>query len=157
MLTPVARFAGETAVTVGAATSAVVNVQTLFAGMELADTSRTPVVIVAVYDVVLESAADGVNVAVELGLSNVTVPATGVEPAVVDPQLVEHPQGRAGEVAQFRVMAFGFQLRDDDEWQDHLVFREPSHRRRIGQQDTGVQDVRARPWAWRRAFRGCDH
>ena len=44
----------------------------------------------------------------------------GVQPAVLDPQVIEVPQGLAGEVAQFGMVPLGFQLGDDDDRQDHL-------------------------------------
>ena len=38
-----------------------------------------------------------------------------VEPAVLDPQLVEHPQRLPGEPAQLRVVPLALQLGDDHE------------------------------------------
>ena len=66
-----------------------------------------------------------------------------VEPAVGDPQLVEHPQGRAGEVAQLRVVPLALELGDDHDGEHHLVLVEASERPRVGQQHAGVEDVRA--------------
>ena len=66
-----------------------------------------------------------------------------VEPAVGDPQLVEHAQGGAGEVAQLRVVPLPLELGDDHDGQHHLVLIEASERPRIGEQHAGVEDVRA--------------
>nr|BFF22063.1 hypothetical protein GCM10025732_00280 [Glycomyces mayteni] len=48
-----------------------------------------------------------------------------VETAVLDAQFVEAPQALPGEPAQLRMVAFGFQLADYDERDDHVVFVEP--------------------------------
>ncbi len=65
----------------------------------------------------------------------------GVEPAGRDAQVVEQPQGRAGEVAELGVVALGLQLGDDDDRQDDLVLLEPEDRPRVGEEDRGVEDV----------------
>ena len=66
-----------------------------------------------------------------------------VEAAVGDPQLVEHAQRGAGEVAQLRVVPLALQLGDDDDREDDLVLVEPPQRARVGQQDAGVEHVGA--------------
>ena len=66
----------------------------------------------------------------------------GVEPALADPQVVEQPQGLAGEVAELRVVPLGLELGDDDDRQHDLVLLEPQHRARVGQQDGGVEHER---------------
>ena len=50
--------------------------------------------------------------------------------------------GLPGEVAQFRMVPLGFQLRDDDDRQDYLVLVKTRDRHRVGEQDTGIEDVR---------------
>ena len=74
--TAVARFAGTVETTVGGA--AVVKVHTKLAAKEMPALSFAPVVIVAVYKVLLARTTDGVNVAVDA--EYVTAPATGVSP-----------------------------------------------------------------------------
>ena len=66
-----------------------------------------------------------------------------VEPAVLDPQLVEHPQRGAGEVAQLGVVPLALQLGDHHDRQHDLVLGEALQRPGIGQQDAGVEDVGA--------------
>src|SRR5690606_23995633 len=66
-----------------------------------------------------------------------------VEPTVPDTELVEQPQRRSGEVAELRVMPFPLQLADDHDRHDDLVLLEALERVRIGEEDTGVEDVRA--------------
>ena len=82
---------------------------------------------------------------VELDPQRAAVVADGhrlVEPALADPQVVEQPQGLAGEVAELRVVPFALELGDDDDRQDDLVLLEPQHRPRVGQEHGGVEDVR---------------
>ena len=67
----------------------------------------------------------------------------GVQPAVLYPQLVEEAQRLAGEVPQLGMVALGLQLGDDDERQDHEVLVEPGERTRVGEQNAGVEHVRA--------------
>jgi hypothetical protein len=66
-----------------------------------------------------------------------------VEAPGCDPQVVEQAQGRAGEVAELGVVALGLELGDDDHRQHHLVLLEAGDRARVGQQDRGVEHVRA--------------
>ena len=54
-----------------------------------------------------------------------------VEAAVLDAQVVEHPQGRPGEVAELGVVPLGLELGDDDDGEDHVVLREPQDRPRV--------------------------
>jgi len=77
--TAVARFAGTVEMTVGGA--AVVKVHTKLAAKEMPALSFAPVVIVALYKVLLARTTDGVNVAVDP--EYVTAPATGVSPGPV--------------------------------------------------------------------------
>ena len=58
-------------------------------------------------------------------------------------QVVQGAQGLAGEVAELRVVALGLEFGDDDDGKHDLVLGEPGHRPRVGEQDTGVEDVRA--------------
>ena len=93
----------------------------------------------------------------------------GVQPAVLDPQLVQQPQRLPGEIAELGMVPLGLQLTDDDQGQHHLVFVEAVQRPRIGQQHGGVDDVGAArpvpPTGFRRRFSGgvrsgrpvCDH
>ena len=64
-----------------------------------------------------------------------------VEPTVGDPQLVEHPQRRAREVAELGVVPLALQLGDHHDGQHHLVLLEAPQRPGIGQQDAGVEHV----------------
>ena len=66
-----------------------------------------------------------------------------VEPTVLDAQLVEHPQGRAGEEAQLGVVAFALELGDHHDRQDDFVLGEPFQGAGVGQQDAGVEDIGA--------------
>src|ERR1700733_1696587 len=67
--------------------------------------------------------------------------AVGVQPAVLDPQVVQVPQGLPGEVAKLRMVPLGFQLGDDHHRQYHPVFGESADGRRVGEQDARVEDV----------------
>ncbi|CPU66916.1 Uncharacterised protein [Mycobacteroides abscessus] len=67
----------------------------------------------------------------------------GVEPAVLDPQVVEHAQRAAREVPELGVVALRFQLGDDDDREDHVVLGEPPDGARVAQQDRRVDDERA--------------
>src|SRR5580704_1882560 len=64
-----------------------------------------------------------------------------VQPAVLDAQVVEVTQGLAGEVAQFGMVTFRFQLGYDDDRQDYLVLIKASDGSRVGEQDAGVEYV----------------
>lgn len=83
---------------------------------------------------------------VELDPDRSTLVADGqgfVEPTVREPEVVERPQRGAGEVAQLGVVTLGLELGYHDDREYDLVFGEPGQRSRVGQQDTGVEDVRA--------------
>ena len=54
-----------------------------------------------------------------------------VEAAVLDAQVVQHPQRGPGEVAELGVVPLGLELRDDDDGEDHVVLREPQDRPRV--------------------------
>ncbi len=75
------------------------------------------------------------------GSALVTDRQVGVQPAEFDPQVIQVPEGLAGEITQFGVMTLGLQLGDDDDGQDHAVLGEPADRGRVGEQDAGVQHV----------------
>ena len=65
----------------------------------------------------------------------------GVQPAVLDPQVVQVAQRLPGEVAKLRMVTLGLELGDDHDRQDHPVLGEPADGGRVGQQDAGVEDV----------------
>ncbi len=65
-----------------------------------------------------------------------------VQPAELHPQVVQEPECLPGEVAEFRVMALGLELGDDDDRQHHLVLGESADRCRVRQQNAGVEDIR---------------
>jgi len=65
----------------------------------------------------------------------------GVQPAVLNAEVVQKAKRLAGEVPQFRMMALGLQLGDDDDRQDHEVLIEPAEGGRVGEQDAGVEHV----------------
>lgn len=48
----------------------------------------------------------------------------GVEPAVLDPKIIQQPQGLPGEPAEFRMVPLVLQLADDNQRKDKLVFLE---------------------------------
>jgi hypothetical protein len=66
-----------------------------------------------------------------------------VETAVPDPQVVEHPQRRPGEVPQLGVVTLALQLGDHHDGDHHLVLVEAVQRARVRQQHAGVQHVGA--------------
>ena len=66
-----------------------------------------------------------------------------VQPPVLDAQVVERPQRRAGEPPQLGVVPLALQLGDHHQRQDDLVLVEPGQRPRVGQQDGGVEHVAA--------------
>ena len=81
---------------------------------------------------------------VELDLQRTALCANGnrlIQPSVLDPQIVEHPQRLAGEPAQFVVVTFGFQFADDNQRNNDFVLGEPSACPRIGQQYGGVEHI----------------
>ena len=80
-------------------------------------------------------------------------PGPGVQPAVLDPQVVEQPQRLPGEVAELGVSPLGLQLGDHDDGQHHLVLVEAQQRERVGEQDAGVEHEGARRSALARAVR----
>ncbi len=61
--------------------------------------------------------------------------------AVLDAQRLEPVQHLAGGPAQLRVVALGFQLADHRQGEHELVLLERAQRRRIGEQDAGVEHV----------------
>ncbi len=66
-----------------------------------------------------------------------------VQAAVLDPKIVEQPQGLPSEVAQLGMAALGLQLGHHHDRDDDVVLVEPQQRARIGQQDGRVEDVGA--------------
>ena len=67
----------------------------------------------------------------------------GIQPAVPDPEVVEQAQGLPGEVPEFGVVPFGLQFRDHDDREHDLVLVEAGQGVRVGQQDAGVENIRA--------------
>ena len=83
---------------------------------------------------------------VELDAKGATLVADrhrGVEPARGDPQVVEQPQGRAGEVAELGVVALGLELGDHHHRQHDLVLLEAGDRARVREEHRGVEHVGA--------------
>ncbi len=64
-----------------------------------------------------------------------------VQPAVLDPQVVQDPQRVAGEPAELGVVPLALQLGDHHQRQDHLVLGETQDRPRVGQQHRGVDHI----------------
>ena len=64
-----------------------------------------------------------------------------IQPAVLEPQIVEQPQRLPGEPAQLVVVALGLQLADDHQRDHHFVLGEPGARPGIGQQHGGVEHI----------------
>ena len=67
----------------------------------------------------------------------------GVEPPVLDAQVVEQAQGLAGEIAQFGVVPLGLELGDDHDREDDLVLGEAHRGARVREHHRGVEDERA--------------
>lgn len=65
-----------------------------------------------------------------------------VQPAVLDPEVVEHPERLPGEPAELGVVPLALQFADDHERQDDVVLTEAGRRARVGEQDARVEDVR---------------
>ena len=63
-----------------------------------------------------------------------------VQPAVLDPQVVEQPQRLPGEVPELRMGTLALELGDDHDRHHHLVLLEAQQRERIGEQHAGVED-----------------
>ena len=59
-----------------------------------------------------------------------------------DPEVIEVTECLTSEIAQLRVVTLGFELGDDDNRDDDVVFVKPGERRRVSEQDAGVEDVR---------------
>jgi hypothetical protein len=66
-----------------------------------------------------------------------------VEPLVLLAELVEVAEGLAREVPDLRVVPLRLELRDDDDGDHHRVLGEAEERTRVGQEDGGVEHVRA--------------
>ena len=64
-----------------------------------------------------------------------------IQASVLDAQVIEQSQRRAGEIAEFRVVALGLQLADDHDRQDDLVLGEPQQGAWIAQQHRRVDHV----------------
>jgi hypothetical protein len=72
---------------------------------------------------------------VELHLQRTALCPNGnglIEAAVFEAQIVEHPQRLTREPPEFVMVSLGFELADHDQRDNHLVFREPGARPRIG-------------------------
>jgi len=67
----------------------------------------------------------------------------GVEPAVLDPQIVQVAQRLPGEEAKLGMVPLGLELGDDHHREHHPVLGESADGRRVGEQDAGVEDVGA--------------
>jgi len=57
---------------------------------------------------------------------------------VLEPQVIQQPEGLAREVTQFRVVAFSFELGDDHDWEDDFMLGEAQEGPRIGEQHGGI-------------------
>ena len=82
---------------------------------------------------------------VELDVQRAAVLADGdrgVEPAVRDPEVVEHAQRLPREPAELRVVALVLEFSDHDEREHHVGVAEAHQRAGVGEQDGGVEDVR---------------
>ena len=64
-----------------------------------------------------------------------------VQPPIGDPEVIQMPEGLAGEVTQFGVMALCLQFGNHHDRQDDPVLGEPADGSRVSQQDAGVKDV----------------
>jgi hypothetical protein len=62
-----------------------------------------------------------------------------VQPAVLDAQVVQHPQRLTGEPAELGVVPLALELADHDQREHHLVLGEARDRAGVGQQDGGVE------------------
>jgi hypothetical protein len=67
----------------------------------------------------------------------------GVQPAVLDPQVVQVTQRLPGEEAKLGMVALGLEFGDDHHGQDHPVLGEPADGRRVSEQDAGVEYIGA--------------
>ncbi len=67
----------------------------------------------------------------------------GIQPTVLDAQVVKVTKCLAGEITELGVVPLGLKLGDDNDGQHHPVLCEPADRSGIGEQDAGVQDVSA--------------
>src|SRR3984957_15353086 len=65
----------------------------------------------------------------------------GVQAAVLEPEVIEVPEGLAGEVAQLRGGTFRFELGDDHDRQNHVMLIESRECIRVSEQDARVEDV----------------
>ena len=111
---------------------------------EVARDGQDPGVVVAEPEAGRQRSRVGV---VELDPDGAAVLAHGhrlVEPAVGDPQVVEHAQGAAREEAQLGMVSLALELGDHHDRQDHLVLGEPLERAGVGEQHAGVEDERPR-------------
>ena len=63
----------------------------------------------------------------------------GVQPPVLDPQVVQQSQRLAREVAELGVVPLTLQLGDHDHRQHDLVLGKAQHGARVGQQNGGVE------------------
>ena len=61
-----------------------------------------------------------------------------IESAVFEANIVEHPQGRPGEVAKLWVVALGLKLSDDDDWDDDFVLSKSADCRRVCEENAGI-------------------
>ena len=61
-----------------------------------------------------------------------------VESTVGDAQIVQSPQGRAREEAEFRVIAFGLKFAYDNDGDDDFMLRKAGEGTGISQQNAGI-------------------
>jgi len=69
-----------------------------------------------------------------------------VESAMAYSQVIQGAQGGPSEVAQFGVVTLGLKFSNDDDRNDYFVFGKTGERGGIGQQNTGVQNIRLAPF-----------
>ena len=65
---------------------------------------------------------------------------------MADSQIIEGAQRGAGKVAQLGVITLGLKFSNDDDRNDYFVFGKTGERGGIGQQNTGVQNIRLAPF-----------
>ncbi len=64
-----------------------------------------------------------------------------IQSAMLDAQVIQEPEGLAGEVAQLGIVAFALQFGDDHDRDNDFVLREAQQGVRIGKQDGSVNHI----------------
>src|SRR5580693_1963182 len=64
-----------------------------------------------------------------------------IQAPMLDPEVIEVPEGLAGEIPQLRMVTLRFQLGDDDNRQHHVMLIESRERCGVCEQDARVEDV----------------